>query len=67
MGEMKLHDQETVVAKRMEVEGFGVSHTVTRRVVPGGWLYTTVIMMAEEVEAGAAIAVSTAFVPEGRS
>ena len=55
---MKLHENDSIKDDKDD----GVAFTLGRRLVPGGWLYTSHIAVA--VDGGAAVALSTTFVPD---
>lgn len=59
---MKLHEVETIVVDNETVSGESVMHQVSRRIVPGGWLYTTVVG-AQTSKGLPTLGVSTTFVP----
>lgn len=54
---LKLHKLEVI---REKIEP-GISYVLTRRVVPGGWLYTTTVSVYQPK--GTAVSLASAFVP----
>lgn len=57
-----MHEAEDVVQDAGSDGGEHAIHRVTRRVVPGGWLYTTTVA-AQNSEGRPTLAVATTFVP----
>ena len=62
-GKKKARPEWRYLCSDGDEETFGA--TTSRMVVPGGWVYRTIVMhpAAEEIPGGAPMAVSTTFVP----